>query len=211
MDALWAVQEVNRRAPKKKLPVIESVVREECACNNVDASLLYVLNRKEINQAIDTALKKKRRCHVRNVRTLKAERRMPKGPDPKALLADPGAVEAPAEDDGDEFVWPTMRLYTGDDLGDSWDLVVEGLVEKDLRARRRQLARRLSSLPDEHHIDRVATALLDDDSFLGDEVTLDDDWSGNDEDSSWTGLTHSSLNTAEAEANPDLVANATST
>ena len=74
-----------------------------------------------------------------------------------------------------------------------------------------QLARRLSSLPDEHHIDRVATALLDDDSFLGDEVTLDDDWSGNDEDSSWTGLTHSSLNTAEAEANPDLVANATST
>ena len=40
MDALWAVQEVNRRAPKKKLPVIESVVREECACNIVDASLL---------------------------------------------------------------------------------------------------------------------------------------------------------------------------
>ena len=37
-------------------------------------------------------------------------------------------------------------------------------------------------MPDEHHIDRVATALLDDDSFLGDEVTLDDDWSGNDED-----------------------------
>ena len=207
MDALWAVQEVNRRAPKKKLPVIESVVREECACNNVDASLLYVLSKKEINSAIDTALKKKRRCHVRNVRTLKAERRMPKGPDPKALLNDPGAVEAPVEDDGAEFVWPTMRLYTGDDLGDSWDLVVEGLVEKDLRARRRQLARRLSSLPDEHHIDRVATALLDDDSFLGDEVTLDDDWSGNDEDSSWTGLTHSSLNTAEAEANPDLVAN----
>ena len=92
------------------------------------------------------------------------------------------------------------------DLGDSWDLVVEGLVEKDLRARRRQLARRLSSLPDEHHIDRVATALLDDDSFLGDEVTLDDDWSGNDEDSSWTGLTPPSLNTAEAEANPDLAA-----
>ena len=130
----------------------------------------------------------------------------PKGPDPKALLND--AVEAPVEDDGGEFVWPTMRLYTDHQgLGDSWDLVVEGLVEKDLRARRRQLARRLSSLPDEHHIDRVATALLDDDSFLGDEVTLDDDWSGNDEDSSWTGLTHSSLNTAEAEANPDLVAN----
>ena len=183
MDALWAVQEVNRRAPKKKLPVIESVVREECACNNVDASLLYVLNKKEINSAIDTALKKKRRCHVRNVRTLKAERRMPKGPDPKALLNDPGAVEAPAEDDGAEFVWPTMRLYTRATTSASLvDLVAVGGPggEGLLRARRRQLARRLSSLPDEHHIDRVATALLDDDSFLGDEVTLDDDWSGND-------------------------------
>ena len=57
------------------------------------------------------------------------------------------------------------------------------------------------------YLGHPTTALLDDDSFLGDEVTLDDDWSGNDEDSSWTGLTHSSLNTAEAEANPDLVAN----
>ena len=74
---------MNRRAPKKKLPVIESVVREECACNNVDASLLYVLSKKDINSAIDTALKKKRRCHVRNVRTLKAERRMPKGRTPR--------------------------------------------------------------------------------------------------------------------------------
>jgi len=186
MDAVWAVQEVNRRAPRKALPVVDSIVREQCACNNTDASLLYVLGKKEINQTIDAALKRKRRCHVKNIERMKAERLLPKATNAKALLS---AMTAVVEDEG-EFEWPTMRLYTGEDLGDSWDVVVEGLVLKDLRARRRQLARRLSSLPDESQIDRVATALLDDDSFLGDEVSLGDDWSdGSPDDASSTFLT----------------------
>lgn len=185
MDAVWAVQEVNRRAPRKELPVVDAIVREQCACNNTDASLLYVLGKKEINATIDAALKKKRRCHVKNIARMKAERLLPKATNAKALLS---AMTAVVEDEG-EFEWPTMRLYTGADLGDSWDVVVEGLVLKDLRARRRQLARRLSSLPDESQIDRVATALLDEDSFLGDEVSLGDDWSDGSPDDSSTFLT----------------------
>ena len=122
MDALTGRLGVNRRAPKEAAGH-RIGGEEECACNNVDASLLYVLSKKEIGRhdrpSRRSAAPRAQRAHAQS-RTAHAQ-----GAGPQALL---NARSAPVEGDGASSCG--RRCVHGHDLGDSRDLVVEGLVER---------------------------------------------------------------------------------
>ena len=177
MDALWAIQEANRRAPTRDIPEVDAVVEQVKAVTQPDGVHHCGLGHAEILVAIDRAIRKKRRFHVRNANRSKRDAKQVVADEDLAFkLMTQHAAEEPEEEPA--FVWPALLLYTDPSLGEPWDGVATQLVLKDLRARRRQLAMRLSTVPDARATRRLAETLLDEDQGLLDDASVaTEDWS----------------------------------